>query len=99
MKRRLVTLVPALGVVVMTVAFGGATAGASTITVSAPCNSIAQDGGTPLSSIDETSCLQTWIGTLNLTTNTAATPVVWDLEGQSYEVDSGLVISGAQDFT
>ncbi|HEY5252888.1 MAG TPA: hypothetical protein VIJ09_14575 [Acidimicrobiales bacterium] len=99
MKRRLFILFPVLAVVVMTVAFGGGTARASTITVSAPCNNITEDGGTPLSSTDESSCLTIWLATLGLETNTSATPIVWDLEGQSYEVDKGITVAGAQYFT
>ncbi|HXQ61343.1 MAG TPA: hypothetical protein VN796_03360 [Acidimicrobiales bacterium] len=99
MKRRFLTVFSALFLLLTVVALGSTSAGASTTYVTAPCNSIAQDGGTPLSSTDESSCLTTWLATLNLATNTSATPIVWDLGGQSYEVDKGITVAGAQWFT
>ncbi len=99
MRRLLFALASVLLITTTALELGGLPAGAQTgpTDVSAPCNSIAQDGGTPLASTDESACLQRWLNGLNLDANTE--PVVWDLEGQSYEVDKGLSIAGAQDFT
>jgi hypothetical protein len=101
MKTRLLITLAAL-VVQCTVVAGaaapvGARSAADPAEVTAPCNSIAEDGGTPLASTDESNCLNTWLTGLDLSSNTS--PVTWDLGGQSYEVDKGIRINGAQDFT
>lgn len=95
MRRGLAVVVSTL-IILVGLTEGALPAGAAS-EVTAPCNSIAEDGGTPLASTDESACLQQWLNGLDLAADSG--PVVWDLGGQSYEVDKGLTMAGAQDFT